>query len=140
MAAVGLGILLLLPGEFALIAGAVLMYIQLYRFWRVIQDANPRTTPGRAVGFCFIPFFNFYWIFPAMYGLAQDMNAYMDQRGIPGRGPSPGLALTLCIVLLVVAIPYIGLLAMPVYLVFLLLVWSQFNRAAIDITASRTRG
>jgi hypothetical protein len=52
------------------IASVVLFYIILYRSWKVIQDGYAHTTPGNAVGMCFVPFYNFYWIFQAFPGLA----------------------------------------------------------------------
>ena len=59
------------------LAGAVLQYILTYRFWQVIQDGQQRTTPGRAVGFLFIPLFNLYWFFVAYVGLSIDINRYI---------------------------------------------------------------
>lgn len=66
--------------EIPLFAGAVLQYILIYKFWQVIQDGFARTSPGKAVGFLFIPFFNFYWMYVAYHGLAKDMNAYIDRH------------------------------------------------------------
>ncbi len=62
------------------LAGAVLQYILTYRFWQVIQDGEQRTTPGRAVGFLFIPLFNLYWFFVAYFGLATDINRYISRH------------------------------------------------------------
>src|SRR5262249_1193601 len=64
------------------ICGALLMElvsfiitcILIYKAWDLIQDGRPQTTPGKAVGFLFIPFFNLYWIFIAFRGLAEDLN------------------------------------------------------------------
>ncbi|MDO4551095.1 MAG: hypothetical protein Q4C96_07575 [Planctomycetia bacterium] len=74
---------------FLLIAGMICGFVSLfsfllfiYRCWRIIQDGYARTTPGRAVGFLFIPIFNIYWIFVAFYGLAEDMNAFCNRYGI----------------------------------------------------------
>jgi len=41
------------------IASTVFMYILLYQCWKLIPPDIARTTPGKAIGFCFIPFFNF---------------------------------------------------------------------------------
>ncbi|GHT22281.1 hypothetical protein FACS189419_04590 [Planctomycetales bacterium] len=55
----------------------------LYRSWAIIQDGDEvATTPGRAVGFLFIPFFNCYWAFVSLLGLAKGMNTYCRQRQI----------------------------------------------------------
>jgi len=60
------------------ITAGILGYILLYRFWQVNQDGRASTTPGRAVGFMFIPFFNLYWCFRAYPGLSLDQNRYID--------------------------------------------------------------
>jgi hypothetical protein len=56
---------------------AALQYILLYKFWKIIQDGFAKTTPGKAVGYSFIPFFNFYWLFIAMGSLAGELNHYI---------------------------------------------------------------
>lgn len=63
-----------------LCAASVLHYILIYKLWQVVQDGYASTTPGRAVGFMFIPYFNYYWFLPAYYGLAKDLNAYIDRH------------------------------------------------------------
>jgi len=63
-----------------LVAGAVLQYILVYKLWQVVQDGFARTSPGQAVGFMFIPYFNYYWFLPAYYGLAKDLNSYIDRH------------------------------------------------------------
>jgi len=59
------------------------MFMLLYQLWKLIPADIARTTPGKAVGFCFIPLFNFYWMFVAWQGLGQDMNETLEQRNIP---------------------------------------------------------
>jgi hypothetical protein len=77
--------------------------ILLYKLWTVIQDGYARTTPGVAVGFCFIPIFNFYWIFVAYHGLGQDLNRYLRDAGIRAQ-PVGALPLFYCIIV-VASIP-----------------------------------
>jgi len=74
--------------ELPLLAGGVLQYILVYKLWQVIQDGFARTNPGKAVGFLFIPFFNFYWWFVAFFGLSKDQNAYIDRHFSPNM-PDP---------------------------------------------------
>jgi hypothetical protein len=50
--------------------------ILLYKFWATLPVGWRRTTPGRGVGFCFIPFFNLYWFYVAFHGLIIDLNRY----------------------------------------------------------------
>ena len=37
---------------------------------------------GKAVGFCFIPLFNLYWLYVAMVGRAADMSSYCNERNM----------------------------------------------------------
>ena len=67
--------------------------VLLYKAWSAIQDGQVRTTPGKAVGFLFIPFYNFYWMFPAIWGWAQDYNGYTTRHGIAREEMSEGLFL-----------------------------------------------
>jgi serine/threonine protein kinase len=52
-----------------------------YRWWASLPRGWRRTTPAKAVGFGFIPFFNVYWMFVALYGLAVDVKRYLDRHG-----------------------------------------------------------
>lgn len=60
----------------------------LYRCWELVQDGQAQTTPGQAVGFLFIPFFNLYWMFVAIRGLAEDLNSYARRRNLAVREAS----------------------------------------------------
>ena len=87
----------LIPEVYWLIVGLVL----LYRAWASIQDGHARTTPGKAVGFLFIPLYDFYWIFQAFWGFAKDYNSYIARHGITTSRLSEGLFLSLCILTLI---------------------------------------
>jgi hypothetical protein len=133
--AAGSVLAILLIGIPAVIAAIVISYILLYRFWTVIQDGKARTSPGAAVGFCFIPLFNFYWIYVANVGLAKDMNLYCDERSIGCPRVSEGLALAWYILALVSIVPYVGLLTfIPVLIIYIILM-KQFVDAARGIIA-----
>ena len=67
------------------IAGMVFMFILLYMMWKQVPTHIARTTPGKALGFSFIPFFQLYWILMAFKGLGEDMNKTLQQRGIQYR-------------------------------------------------------
>ncbi|HUV53539.1 MAG TPA: hypothetical protein VMW64_10785, partial [Dehalococcoidia bacterium] len=41
----------------------VVVCVFIHKAWASIQDGHARTGPCKALGFLFIPFFNFYWIF-----------------------------------------------------------------------------
>jgi hypothetical protein len=69
----------------------------LHRGWKSVQDGAAKETPGRAVGFCFIPFFNFYWNFVAHVGLMKEFNRLAIARGRPDQKVGEGFSLTYCI-------------------------------------------
>ncbi len=124
----------------AVIAGYVLGYILLYRSWFLIQDGNARTTPGMAVGFCFIPFFNLYWNYVAFVGLSKDMNSYCREREIAAPVISEGMALTHYVLNLLAPlsfIPYVGivfslLIGIPATVIYIILM-KQFTDAGMRI-------
>jgi len=74
----------------------VLAYMYLYRAWKLIQPGNVRTTPGKAIGFLFIPFYNIYWMFIAVGALPADWNRVMNSHPNLSQAPrlSTGLAIT----------------------------------------------
>ena len=64
----------------------VVFLVLLYKMWKAVPATVVRTTPGRAVGFMFIPVFNLYWWFPALAGWARNWNAYAakSEQALPG--------------------------------------------------------
>lgn len=129
---------IILIGIPALIAGVVINYILLYRFWKLIQDGKARTTPGVAVGFCFIPFFNIYWLYVAYVGLAKDINLYCRERSINGPFVNEGLALTWYILALVSMIPYVGFVTFIPATIIHIILMKQFVDISKEIITSKT--
>jgi hypothetical protein len=132
----GPGLLLCLP----YLAGIVFHFILLYRYWRICRDAHARTSPGEAVGFCFIPFFNFYWIFVAIYGLADQMNAYCVRYGVAAPKVSRTLAMWVCITSLLGWLPYIGIPVFFANLILHIILFGQFNETACAVIQHARRG
>jgi len=93
------------------IFGTVMLMILIYKLWAAIQGGPARTTPGKAVGFSFIPFFNLYWIFQVYWGWAQDYNRYADELGLPLPRVSEGLGLAIGILMVASIVPIFGMLA-----------------------------
>lgn len=65
--------------EIPIMAASVLLFVLLFKFWQVVQDRFARTTPAKAIGFLFVPFFNIYWTFVAIFGLSKELNRYSRQ-------------------------------------------------------------
>jgi hypothetical protein len=136
--AVSLPLAVIVIGVFTAIAAGVIGYILLYRYWQVIQDGNVRTTPGKAVGYSFIPFFNFYWIFTSFHGLAQDMNRYCRERNIQAPVVNEQLALWYCILVLCSIIPYLNFVTGIAVLVIYIILLNSFTKTSEAIINSRT--
>jgi hypothetical protein len=104
--------LLVLVGCAAILYGASIWYLLLYKAWAVIQDGKASTTPEKAVGYIFIPFYDFYWIFRAWYGLARDYNRYIARYAFKTSKMREGLFLAFCILsicgaALCIPVPYL---------------------------------
>ena len=54
----------------------------LHKLWSLIPTHKARTTPGKAVGFLFIPLFSLYWTFVAFYCLARELNAETGRKSV----------------------------------------------------------
>ena len=103
-----MGIFLLFVGLALMLYALVLYLVLIYKMWKSIQGGSARTTPGKAVGFLFIPLFNFYWIFQALWGWTKDFNQHTAERNLTAPRMPEGLALTICILALVGIIPFVG--------------------------------
>ena len=92
--------------------GMIYFYMLLYHAWWAIQGSTARTTPGKAVGFMFIPFFNIYWQFQALAGWAKDYNQHLAQSGLdrPDKRANEGLFLTQCILVCCLVVPFVNIL------------------------------
>jgi hypothetical protein len=98
------------------IPSAVFSSLILHRAWSAVQDGVTAVTPGKAVGFCFIPFFNLYWNFVAHVGLMKEINRLAEARGRPDQKVNEGFALTQCIL---TATLCLGAFALPFTIVFI---------------------
>jgi len=94
-----------------LIVQMIYNFVILWKMWSSIQDGYARTTPGKAIGFLFIPFFNVYWIFQVWGGFPHDYNNYVDRRGLSVSHLSSGVFTAYPVLILLTAIPFLGILA-----------------------------
>ena len=140
MGLVGAGIFFFLLGMALTIVAAIFGYVLLYKAWQAIQDGQPRTTPGKAVGFLFIPFFNFYWMFVAYLGWAKDYNAYISTKGFNLTKMPEGLFLAFPIIVLCSGIPYLGSVAGISIIVIFIIISYQMIDAVNGIIDARNAG
>ncbi len=112
-----------------------------YRAWETIQDGQARTTPGKAVGFLFIPLYNLYWMFEAVRGFAVDYNEYVHRHHITAPRLSVGLFTTACILqignIVIQFVPIVNLL----YGAILYVLWLPVLFSAMGaVNALRKKG
>jgi hypothetical protein len=135
----------LVPYLLAAVSGAILLIVLsgifLYRAWAQIQDGQARTTPGKAVGYRFIPFFSLYWEFVAVKGLAEDIEHYARARSIPMAPIPQGLTVSYCIMLIVAGVlamvPILGPLLLIPLAVLLLILFKKIADASAAIAEAK---
>ncbi len=64
------------------ISATVADCILLHHWWAVLPPGWRRMTPGKAVGYLFIPIYGLYWAFVAYGGLADDLNRFVEAHGM----------------------------------------------------------
>jgi len=76
------------------------------RAWASIDGGAQGLSPGKAQGFLWIPFFNFYWVFPALVSLATQTNAKADAEQNPAGRITRGFGLVIAILFSVTTLLY----------------------------------
>jgi len=131
--------LAVLGGLSALFVRLIVSLIWLYGAWSAVPvdyrvtSSGKRVSPGEAVGFLFIPFFNLYWMFVASGGLCDALDFMLRSSGTNRSAPK-GLALAGCIFQLV---PYMNILIAPFLWFFYML---QVDGVAKELEAAAARG
>ncbi len=93
----------------------VVALIWIYGAWAAIPadyrvtSTGKRVSPGEAIGFLFIPFYNLYWMFVASGGLCDALDYLLRSSGSQRTAPK-GLAMGAAICQF---IPYVNLLIAP---------------------------
>jgi len=126
-------------GAIIVAGGAILWWVLLFKSWKVIQDGNPTTTPGKAVGFMFIPVFNYYWQFIAILGLATQLNRYCKERGIVTKPVDEQSTLAHCVLFCTLWIPYLNILTGMIFLVIFFIVWKSVAETVASIITTKTK-
>jgi hypothetical protein len=123
------------------VASVTMEAILLYKAWNQIQDGQQRTSPGKAVGYGFIPFFNFYWWFVAYQGLAEDLNSFTRKYGLNAPQISSPLAMVVCILSickwLLIWVPGIGAMLAIAEAVVLFIFLQQVKLASMAVAQAK---
>lgn len=115
--------------SFGLTIAAIALWLMLfYKAWQAIQDGHARTTPGKAIGFLFIPFYLAYWMFVCIWGFAKDYNAYIERHGIETKRLPSGFFLFNVIVRCLWIIPVVNVIAILATLILNIpMMWMMCN-------------
>ena len=103
-AGVGGGLLLMLIAGGLFLTSGILSYIYLYRAWAALQPGGATISPGKAIGFMFIPLFNIVWLFLAVGGLPKQWNSITSRYDNTRHAPQITMGMFVCLLLL----PVIG--------------------------------
>jgi hypothetical protein len=114
--------LVAISGVLFLIVNIVVTFTLIRRMWASIQDGHARTTPGKAIGFLFIPVFNLYWIFQVWGGFPQDYNNYVERHRLQVPLLASGIYIAHAVLILLSVIPFLNILTVIIgYFVFLMM-------------------
>lgn len=65
-----------------IVSVTVVHLVTIYKNWNSIQDNQSTVSAGKAIGFLFIPFFNYYWIFKVWGGFPKAYNEFIDRNNL----------------------------------------------------------
>ena len=139
-------IIRIVAGLFFIVLLIVPAVFYLLSLSRVLSKCSPvsRTMEPGMVWLLFIPLFNIVWAFLVVLAIAKSVGNEFRARGIPYADPEPGktIGLTMCICNCCGIIPFRGILAAVVGLVFWIVYWvkvAEFSRM-LDAPALFTPG
>jgi hypothetical protein len=135
-AQVGTAVIVLLLGTLVSLYGVIISFVLIYRAWTVIQDGNTRTTAGKAAGFLFIPFFNLYWMFIAIWGFAQEYNKYLARHNLTVATLNEKLYLAYPIAILACLVPFLNFVASIGALVLFIIITNNMIDAVNNLPAA----
>jgi hypothetical protein len=119
--------------QFFLLISLLFVLSLYYKAWLAIQDGYARTTPGRAVGYSFIPIFNVYWAFVVMVGFVADYNSFIERKKLDRRPLTSWNFWLLAVCWLIAWLPHFPAGGFIILLVMLLQMWAiEKIAAAVD--------
>jgi hypothetical protein len=116
-----------------------------YRCWQALPAKYSRATPGKAVGFMFIPFYNFYWAFISFVALPRGFVSHMrDSGNEPASDPTAlGIAMAvlfICSLTIGIVPGFASVLALASFVVWILYYRQIIPLANAAMNDARDRG
>jgi hypothetical protein len=107
-------LIVMVIGFLIFLIAQVYFMVMLYRVWHYAINESKRLkltptieTPGMAIGYLFIPFYNFYWVFKSYGKISNDLNAIAKAK-MSNETISNGLGIGISVLCLMGIIPYVG--------------------------------
>ena len=72
-------------GDILLVCSVLIELGLIYKMWGAIQAGRVSVSPGKAVGFLFIPVFNIYWALYMLVGFAEDCNSLIIRQRVKAK-------------------------------------------------------
>lgn len=69
----------------AVIAGMVILMMFTHHLWKKLQDGKTEISPGKAVGYLFIPLYNIFWALRVWGGYADELNKFLARHNLAPR-------------------------------------------------------
>jgi len=101
------------------------------RGWASIDGGSIGMNPGKAQGFLWIPFFNFYWVFPSLVSLASQTNAKADAEQNPAGRITRGFGLVIAILFSVTTLTAMASSQLPLFAWLNLVVYATYIGFAV---------
>lgn len=115
------------------ILGLIFQSLLHYKCWNSLPAEFRATTPGKAVGFMFIPFFNFYWAFISWPKLSEGLANWQSTTGIAPKN-TKGLGIAFAVLFVchwifeILSIPALGVMIQIALLVIFILYYRTLVR------------
>jgi hypothetical protein len=129
------GRIISLIGFISILIANIYSLVLLYRLWKFtiaeskMNELKPSIeTPGKAIGYLFIPFFDLYWIFIAFGKLPKNLNAIANAKGIKEM-MSESIGTVLAVLVILSIIPVIGYLTalIAAWIILPVFYWNAIN-------------
>lgn len=109
------GGILMAMGAVLGIYSTVIRFMLYYKMWAAIQDDEARISPGKAIGFLFVPLLNIFWSVYMFVGFAKNYNDFADRHSVATERLSKGMFLQYAILWIFLDISFIVLFILPAF-------------------------
>lgn len=101
-----LGWIMFVIGALILLGPAIMNLIFLHKAWTLLQPGGGTISPGKAIGFLFIPIFGSIWIYIVLFKLPGEWNNIVSRYTNTVNAPRLGIGTVFCMIF----IPFIGVI------------------------------